>query len=126
MNALCDLDDAYANSPRCTWLMNKKTLATVSGIVTKYGLPFGLVKWIDGQPTIYGIPVKICPSMDNICNGKEAANTIEYGNVGLIGFMRAGGDLLWNDAGSPAPFIVIQTHNLNRTQAATITEEPPE
>ena len=138
MNALSDLDDAYANSPRCAWLMNKKTLANVSGIVTKYGQPLDLVKWIDGQPTIYGIPVRICPSMDNIGNGKnpvvlgdlsywatrliadkssgfqvikEAPNTIEYGNVGLISFVRADGHLLWSDTGSPAPFVVIQTHS---------------
>jgi len=137
-SALADLDDAYANSPKCAWLMNKKTLANVAGIVTKYGQPLDLVKNVDGQPFILGIPVKICPSMDNIGNGKnpvvlgdlsywatrlvadplsgiqvinEAPGLVENGKMGLACFFRADGELLYNDTGSPAPFVMIQNHS---------------
>ena len=51
INALADLDDAYANSPKAAWLMNKKTLATVAGVITKYGQPLNLVQFVDGEPT---------------------------------------------------------------------------
>jgi len=46
--------------------MNKKTLANISGIVTKYGRLLNLVQYENGKPSIFGILVKICPSMDNI------------------------------------------------------------
>jgi HK97 family phage major capsid protein len=47
--------------------MNRSTLNAVAGIVTKQGLPLGLVKYDDnGKATIHGIQVKICPSMDSI------------------------------------------------------------
>lgn len=65
--ALSTLDSAYTDSPSIAWLMNRSTLNAVAGIVTKQGLPLGLVKYDDnGKASIYGIPVKICPSMDNI------------------------------------------------------------
>ena len=51
---------------KCAWFMNKKTLANISGIVTKYGRLLNLVQYENGKPSIFGIPVKICPSMDNI------------------------------------------------------------
>ena len=115
--------------------MNKKTLATVASIVTKQGSQLNLVQWVNGKPFIYGIPVKIAPSMDNIGNGKnpvvlmdlsywatriataedtgiqvikEAAGLIEYGKVGLRAYMRADGALLYNDSSSPAPAVIIQ------------------
>jgi HK97 family phage major capsid protein len=65
--ALSALDSAYTDSPSIAWLMNRSTLNSVAGIVTKQGLPLGLVKYDDnGKATIHGIPVKICPSMDSI------------------------------------------------------------
>jgi HK97 family phage major capsid protein len=113
--------------------MNKKTLATVAGIVTKYGQPLNLVQWVGKRPYILGIPV-----MDNIGNGKnpvvlgdlsywatrlvadplsgiqlinEAPGLVENGKVGLACFFRADGELLYNDTGSPAPFVMIQNHS---------------
>jgi HK97 family phage major capsid protein len=136
--ALQNLDDAYANSPSCAWLMNKKTLATVAGQLDKYGNVLRLVEYVNGAPYIFGIPVRICPSMDNVGNSKnpvvlgdlrywctrlvvdassgiqvinEASGLVEYGKVGLRAFMRADGELLYSDTSSPAPFVIISNHS---------------
>jgi HK97 family phage major capsid protein len=134
--ALSNLDDAYTNSSKCAWLMNKKTLATISSIVNKFGDLLNLVKYVDGQPEIFGIPVKICPSMDSIGASKtpvvlgdlsywatrlvgqvtatlyrEAPGLIEYGKIGLRTFVRADGALLYTDTSSPAPFVMIANHS---------------
>jgi HK97 family phage major capsid protein len=136
--ALNALDDAYANSPKAAWLMNKKTLATVSGIKSKQGDLVNLVKFIDGVPTILGIPVKICPSMDNIgvsnvpvvlgdlsywatrlivddISGikiyREAPGLVENGNVGFRTFVRAHGALLYSGAAAQSPFTFIRNHS---------------
>jgi HK97 family phage major capsid protein len=96
------------------------------------------VQWVDGEPFIYGVPVKICPSMDNIgaantlvvlgdgtywCTRlvtdedagirvySEATGLVEYGNVGLSCFVRADGDLLYTDTNSPAPFTYIRNQS---------------
>lgn len=73
-NAIEKLDDAYANSPKVAWLMNKKTLGYLESLVDKVGHPLNIVKYVndeDGEsyPCIMGIRVRICPSMDNIGNG---------------------------------------------------------
>jgi HK97 family phage major capsid protein len=118
--------------------MNHKTLATVSGIVNKFGDQLNLVKYVDGKPFIYGVPVKICPSMDNIGVSNvpvvlgdlsywatrlivddiagikvftEAPGLVENGNVGLRTFVRAHGALLFTDTGSPSPFVYIRNHS---------------
>jgi HK97 family phage major capsid protein len=136
--AFAQIDDAYLQSPKAAWIMNRSTLAAISNVTTKYGQPLDLVKWFNGSPTIYGIPVKIAPSMDNIGASKtpvvlgdfsywatrlviddnsgiavyrEAAGLIENGNVGLRCFARAHGALLYTDTTSPAPFIAIQNHS---------------
>ncbi len=134
-----NLDDAYANSSKVAWLMNKKTLAYFESLVSKQGTPLHLVKYDDGYPCIYGIRVRICPSMDNIGASKrpvilgdlsfwatrltvdgetsgvriyrEAPGLIENGNIGLRTFVRADGALLWTDTGSPAPFVMLQNHS---------------
>jgi HK97 family phage major capsid protein len=136
--ALNTLDDAYANSPKCAWLMNKKTLANVSGIKNKMGDLLNFVKYVDGVPTILNIPVKICPSMDNIgvsnvpvvlgdlsywatrlivddISGikiyREAPGLIENGNVGFRTFVRAHGALLYSGVAAQSPFIYIRNHS---------------
>jgi HK97 family phage major capsid protein len=134
-----NLDDAYANSSKVAWLMNKKTLGYFESLVSKQGTPLHLVKYDDGYPCIYGIRVRICPSMDNIGASKrpvilgdlsywatrlivdgetsgiriyrEAPGLVEQGNVGLRTFVRADGALLWTDTGSPAPFVLLQNHS---------------
>jgi HK97 family phage major capsid protein len=134
------LDEAYASSPKCAWLMRKSTLAKVSGIVTKLGQPLNLVKYESGVPTIYGIPVKICPSMDpigastvpvvlgdlrywvtrlvideniGIAVYTNAPGLAENGNVGLRAFARAGGGLAVTSTnpGSASPFVYIRCHS---------------
>lgn len=132
--AFSALDAAYLASPKCAWLMNNKTLGYLMFIVTKLGLPF--INFVGGTPSILGIPVKICPSMDNI----GASNTpvvlgdlsywatrlviddqtgvaayteappglAENGNFGLRCFARADGALLYKDTSSPSPFVMIE------------------
>jgi HK97 family phage major capsid protein len=136
--ALALLDEGYVSSAKCAWFMNKKTLANISGIVTKYGRLLNLVQYENGKPSIFGIPVKICPSMDNISASavpvvlgdgtywatrlvtdensgirvySEATGLVEYGNVGMSCFMRADGELLYTDTNSPAPFTSIRNHS---------------
>jgi HK97 family phage major capsid protein len=132
------LDAAYLSSDKVAWLMNHKTLATVSSIVNKFGNQLNLVQYVNGVPTIYGVPVKICPSMDNIGVSNvpvvlgdlsywatrlvvddmagikvftEAPGLVENGNVGLRTFVRAHGALLYTDTGSPSPFAYIRNHS---------------
>jgi HK97 family phage major capsid protein len=135
--ALTDLNSAYIND-NTAWLMNAKTLATLSGQLNKFGDILDLVKYIDGEPTIWGIRVAICPSMDNIGASNtpivlgdlsywatrlviddstgirvysEAPGLVENGNVGLRCFLRADGGLLYTDTSSPSPFISIRCHS---------------
>jgi HK97 family phage major capsid protein len=127
--ALAQLNTAYFG-PKTAWIMNKATLATVAGQLDKYGNIVRIIEYVDGQPTIFGIPVKIAPSMDSIGASKvpvvlgdfrcwatrlitadegvglktysEAPGLIEKGNVGIRCFTRADGALLWNALDSPA------------------------
>jgi HK97 family phage major capsid protein len=133
--ALEQLDSAYIGD-RTRWLMNQKTLATLSGQLNKFGDILSLVKYIDGVPTIFGIKCGICPSMDDIgasnipvvlgsCDRwitrlisdtvgaglktfSEAPNLVEKGVVGISCFLRADGALLWSDSSSPSPFVMIR------------------
>jgi HK97 family phage major capsid protein len=136
--ALTNIDQAYLDSPKAAWFMNRKTLTTVASIINKYGDNLNLVQYVNGQPFIYGIPVKICPSMDNIGVSavpvvlgdgtffatrlvqdensgirvySEASGLVEYGNIGMSAFMRADCDLLYTDTNSPAPFTYIRNHS---------------
>jgi len=86
----------------------------------------------------YGVPAKIFPSFDNIGASNvpvvlgdgtywairlvtdeksgirvytEATGLVENGNVGMSCFMRADGELLYTDTGSPAPFTYIRNHS---------------
>jgi HK97 family phage major capsid protein len=136
--AVGELDEAYFG-PKTAWIMNRSTLAALSGQLDKYGNIVRLVEYINGVPTIFGIPVKICPSMDSIGVSNvpvvlgdfrywatrlvtanegvglktysEAPGLIENGNIGIRAFLRADGALLWKDSGSPSPFIVVRNHS---------------
>jgi HK97 family phage major capsid protein len=140
-NALAALDEAYASSPKCAWAMNKKTLAAVSGQLDKYGNLLDLVQYdADGNPTIFGIKVVICPSMPSIgasnvsvvlgdfsyfatrivTDGSsgikvftEAPGLAEYGKVSLRTFVRADSNILWTpgDGTSNCPFVQIRHHS---------------
>jgi len=130
------LDAAYLNSSKVAFLMNRKTLATLEALVDKVGRPLGLVRYEDEdgkcQPYIYGVPVKICPSMDSIGNGsgvkypvvlgdlsywatrivmgemsgvqvyKEAPGLVENGLIGLRSYLQADGAVLYDDWGNTA------------------------
>jgi HK97 family phage major capsid protein len=133
--ALENLDQPYIDSPKCAWFMNRKTLVTVSSIVNKFGDSLNLVQWVDGEPFIYGVPVKICPSLDNIGASnvpvilgdgtywatrlvtdeksgiRVYTGLVEQGNVGMSVFARADGELLYSDTGSPSPFTYIRNHS---------------
>ena len=132
------LDSAYVNSPKAAWFMSHSTLAYLESIVTKYGEPLKLVHYETGVPRIFGIRVRICPSMDPIGASNipvvlgdgsywvtrivtdefagvkvytEAPGLAEQGNVGLRTFVRADGALLFKDSGSSCPFVVIRMHS---------------
>ncbi len=135
--AISDLDAAYFNE-NTAWLMNQKTLASFAGQRDKNGNIVRLVEYVDGVPTIFGVPVKICPSLDSIGASKvpvvlgdlsywatrlitddssglvvyrEAPGLIEKGNIGIRCFVRADGGLLYTDASSPSPFVSIRNHS---------------
>jgi HK97 family phage major capsid protein len=137
-NAFEQLDQAYANDPSVAWIMNRNTLAAVSSILDKYGNIVKLVNWTPDGPEIFGIPVVVSPSMEGIGASqysvvlgafrywatrlaipddggihvyREAPGLIEQGNVGVRAFLRADGALLYTDASSPSPFVIIQQHS---------------
>jgi HK97 family phage major capsid protein len=60
------VDSAYRNNPKTAFWMADSTLQYLDGLVTKYGQPLHLVKWVDGEPQIFGKPVKVSPSIPAI------------------------------------------------------------
>jgi HK97 family phage major capsid protein len=138
-NLIADLDSAYLDSPKAAFIMNRTTLGAVDAVVDKMGHPANIVQYVDGKPFINGIPVRISPSMPNIGPSqtpvllgdfsywatrlvmaddnvglrvyRESPSTIENGNVELASFCRAGGALLYEDSGSPAPFAILRCHS---------------
>ncbi len=130
------LNKAYRNSPKAAFFMSDDTLVYLAQLVNKQGNP--LVQWQGPEAFIFGKPVRVAPSMDPIGASKypvvfgdgsywltrmvnddltrvqvvkEAAGLIEKGLIGMRMFVRYGGSLLWTDAGSPAPFAVLQNHS---------------
>jgi len=129
------VNEAYRVSPKAAFFMNDTTRLYLLQLVTKFGKP--LIEVRDGVETIYGKPVRISPSMQNIGAGnipvlfgdgsywlsrnviddnsyvqvvKEATGLAEKGLVALRMFCRWGGSLLYTDANSPAPFGLLQNH----------------
>ena len=126
--AVAALNPAYLG-PKTAFGMNNATLCALRGLVSKQGTPLDIVRDTADGPTIYGIPVKIAPSLDSmgashnpivlgdysywatrivtgdemmgIKSYTEAPGLAENGNVGFRSFVRAGGALLWNDTSSP-------------------------
>jgi HK97 family phage major capsid protein len=140
-NAYQALDQAYLNSDKCRWFMNLKTLGKLLAMTDKYGSPIGqpFLTFNDGVPSILGIPVAICPSMQDIgasanpvvlgdgsyfgvrltteADGlsgmriyTQAPNLVEQGKFGLRTFVRAGSALLYSGSG-PCPFVLMQNHS---------------
>jgi HK97 family phage major capsid protein len=134
-NAYAALDDAWRADPSCRWILNANTLGKLYGQLDKMGRP--IINFVECAPTILGIPVLWSPSMDNIgaskvpvilgaCSAwttrlvvsgvddmgvimyKESAGLVENGLVEFQSFVRAGGVLLYNDASSPSPFVLIR------------------
>jgi HK97 family phage major capsid protein len=132
------IDEAYLASPRAAWFLNRHTLGQLEQIKDKMGAPVKLVDYSTGVARIYGIRVRICPSMDNIGASNvpvvlgdgsfwatrlvqddltgirvytNAPGLIEQGNVGLRTYVRADGALLWKDASSPSPFVLVRNHS---------------
>jgi HK97 family phage major capsid protein len=134
-NAYLSLDDAYRADPSCRWILNSNTLGKLYGQLDKMGRP--IIDFVNGAPTILGIKVHVSPSMANIgasnvpvllgaCSYwatrivvsgvddmgilmyKESSGLAENGLVEFQSFVRAGGALLWNDSGSPSPFVLVR------------------
>ena len=70
---------------------------------SKYPVVFG-----DGS---YWLTRMVSDDLTRVQVVKEAAGLIEKGLVGMRMFVRYGGSLLFTDAGSPAPFAVLQNHS---------------
>ena len=130
VNLLDSIDQAYLASDKFAFVMNLKTLATLSGQLDKYGNLLRLVRYESGYPTIFGFPVKTSPSMPNIGASNvsvlagdfsywisritqddtsgiqvfnEAPGLVENGNFGLKTFIRAHGVLAYNSTRQPLP-----------------------
>jgi HK97 family phage major capsid protein len=130
------VNEAYRSQPKASFFMNDSTRAYLSRIVNKMGAP--LVHWQGPEAFIFGKPIRISPSMDGIGVSKypvvfgdgaywltrkivddnsyvqlvkEAAGLIEKGEMALRMFCRFDGELLYNDAGSPSPFGLLQNHS---------------
>ncbi len=65
-NLIGALDSAYLASSKAAFMMNRNTLAFLNGLVSKMGTLIGLVQYVNGQPNILGLPVKISPTLPNI------------------------------------------------------------
>lgn len=129
------VNEAYRSQPKAAWFMNDSTRTYLAQIVSKQGVP--LVQWQGSEAFIFGKPVRVCPSFPSIAAGnvtvvfgdgsfwltrkvvsddsyvqlvKEAVGLIEKGQMALRMFSRFGGELLYTDAGSPAPFNYLQQH----------------
>jgi HK97 family phage major capsid protein len=126
------VNPAYRNNPKTAFFMNDSTLLYLAQLTNKVGAP--LVEWDGPDAWIYGKPVRISPSMDNIGPSnhpvifgdgaywlsrnvvdesfvqifKEVPGLVENGLLALKMTCRWGGTLLYTDSGSPAPFGVLQ------------------
>jgi HK97 family phage major capsid protein len=129
------VNPAYRNNPKTAFFMNDSTLLYLAQLTNKVGAP--LVEWDGPDAWIYGKPVRISPSMDNIGPSnhpvifgdgsywlsrnvvdqsyvqiyKEVPGLVENGLLALQMVCRWGGTLLYTDSGSPAPFGVLQNHS---------------
>jgi HK97 family phage major capsid protein len=134
--AFAALDSAYRASSRCAWWMADDTLQSMVGMLDKNGREMNLVKFVDGEPLIYGKPVRIAPSIDSIGASqtpvlfgdfsqwmtrialdqsyiklfRQAPGLAENGNFGLRVFLRAGGAWMISSTERP-PVIAIQNHS---------------
>jgi len=133
------VNEAYRTQPKAAFFMNDSTRTYLAQIVTKQGIPlvhwqgpeaFIFGKPIRVSPSMDSIGAGKYPvlfgdgsywlSRNVVDNGedalsyvqlvKEASGLAEKGLVALRMFCRWGGNLLWNDAGSPAPFGLLQNH----------------
>jgi HK97 family phage major capsid protein len=127
------VNPAYRASGKVYWLMNDNTLGALLALLDKQGRPiFHVDRWAnDEDALLYGYPIAICPSMDDIGSGKKpiafgatgffvtriVKNEIaianyserwaEYGQVGFQGMVRCNGDLACI-AGADAPVKYLQ------------------
>ena len=131
------VNQGYRVQPKAAFLMNDNTRLYLAQITTKQGLP--LVMWnSDGTATIFGKPVVVCPSMDDIGASKvpvifgdlsywvtrigmeeasyiqifkETSGLIEQGEVGLRYFGRFDGRIAYTGTAAYAPFGFLQNHS---------------
>jgi HK97 family phage major capsid protein len=123
-----ELDPAYIASPKAGWWMRASTLGFLIGLRDSVGRTLDLVKFNDGQPSIYGLPVYVSPSISGIgasnisvllmdgaqwCTKialdqsylrvfRQAAGFVESGDMGVRCFLRAGGVWTASSVGKPA------------------------
>jgi len=125
------VNSAYKSLPKCFWLMNANTQASINSVVCKSGQP--LIHPVyddDGRQLILGFPVATSPSMPNIAptnlpvafgcfsyfvtrivQNATRIQTLterfaEFGQVGYKASMRANGVLLGVTQNGTSPLIV--------------------
>ncbi len=140
------VDRAYRMSPKCAWMMNDTTAQYIRALrSSSAGLMFpdfdaaGMRNTDDGGqgstgvPMLYGKPVYVSPSMDDMATGRfpiafgdmsywltrctptgiqrfmEIPNTVEKGAIGMRAYARFDGTLMYSDAGgNPPPIRLLQ------------------
>jgi HK97 family phage major capsid protein len=132
-NLLESLDSAYLDSPKTAFCMNRKTLGKLNALVSKMGTSLDLVKYVNGKPYIYGVPVAISPSMADVSPSSVSVilgdfsywvtrlvmsenlgmvisreSEAESGKLAIVCLARLDGTLAYTDTSSPAPFTVLQ------------------
>jgi len=125
-NLFFSVQERYRNSFKAAWLMNDTTLNAIASLRDKMGHPIFPMD-LD-KPTLYGKPVRVSPSMDNIGasqvpivfgdlshwltrhaggqdyvrNYRELPGVVEYGLTAWSCFSRWGGQLLSSNGSRPA------------------------
>ena len=135
-NAFEALNSSYLASDKVAWAMNLKTLGKLMTMLDKMGRP--IINFVNGARTILGIPIRICPSMEDISPSqtpvvlgdwsyfctrfcyddttgvavyREGVGLAEQGNLGLRVFARADSNILYTDQSSPCPFVAIRNNS---------------
>jgi HK97 family phage major capsid protein len=86
------VDPAYRASAKVYWLMNDDTLTALDSLTDKQGHPIIPQTYVNGQRTLLGFPVGICPSLPDVGAG---STPIVFGATGFFAFRKViGGGVL--------------------------------
>jgi len=135
-NLYHSVDRQYRNSPKAAWLMADTTLLSIAALLDKFGSQLDLIKYVNGQPTLFGKPVytdnsishisvsqptvvfgdlsrwltRYVPSASYVQVYTELPGFAEAGLIGWSAFGRFGGCLL-SKASTQTPINYLQQHS---------------